>query len=93
MIASSILFTLPISTNWDELRLKAKSRAENLYKNLPGLHSKAFVLNQETGEYGGLYVWESREALDTFINSETFASSKSLFGEPTIKTFDLITLI
>lgn len=90
MIAASILFKLPLTTNWEELRKKAYSRAETFYQNLEGLNTKAFVLNEETGEYGGLYIWESREALDTFINSDTFKGSRELFGIPEIKIFDLV---
>ncbi len=90
MIAASILFKLPLTANWSELRQKAKSRAESFYQGMAGLHTKAFVLNEETGEYGGLYLWESREALDTFINSDTFKGSQELFGAPEIKIFDVI---
>lgn len=93
MIAASILFTLPKSTNWAELRQKAAYRAASFYQNMPGLLTKAFVLNEKTGEYGGLYVWQSREALDTFINSDTFKSSQVTFGEPVIKIFDVVSYI
>jgi heme-degrading monooxygenase HmoA len=90
MIATSILFILPQSTNWQELRNIAKDRAKNFYQNLPGLHTKAFVLNEETGEYGGLYIWENKESLDAFLNSPLFQSSKDKFGTPEIKIFDLV---
>jgi hypothetical protein len=90
MIAASILFKLPLTTDWVELRKKAQSRAETFYQDLPGLHTKAFVLDESTGEYGGLYIWESREQLDTFLNSDTFKSSRELFGTPEIKIFDLV---
>ena len=93
MIAASILFTLPLTTDWSALKEIAKDRAKNLYQGLPGLKTKAFVLNQETGEYGGLYVWESKEALDTFLSSSTFQSSKEKFGQPSIKIFDLVSYI
>ena len=90
MIATSILFKLPATTDWQSLQELAKDRAKNLYQGMPGLQTKVFVLNRETGEYGGLYVWESKEALDTFLNSPTFQTSKEKFGVPEIKTFDLL---
>jgi heme-degrading monooxygenase HmoA len=93
MIAASILFKLPSSTNWNELRLLAKERAKNLYQGMPGLKTKAFVLDQQTGEYGGLYIWESKEALEIFLNSPTFATSKEKFGTPEIKIFELVSHI
>jgi heme-degrading monooxygenase HmoA len=90
MIAASILFILPQNTNWDEIATLAKNRAEHLYQNYPGLQMKAFVLNKETGEYGGLYIWESQVALDNFLASDVFKTSKEKFGTPIIKTFDLL---
>lgn len=90
MIAASILFKLPLTTNWTEIRKIALTRAENFYQGLDGLSTKAFVLNEQTGEYGGLYIWESRVQLDTFINSETFKKSQELFGVPEIKIFDVL---
>lgn len=90
MIAASILFKLPLTTNWAEIRQIARNRAESFYQGLDGLSTKAFVLNEQTGEYGGLYIWESREQLDNFVNSETFKKSRELFGVPDIKIFDLL---
>lgn len=90
MIAASILFILPQTTNWQEIRNLAKDRAKNLYQNLPGLHTKVFVLNEKTGEYGGLYIWENRESLDAFLTSPLFQTSKEKFGDPEIKIFDLV---
>jgi heme-degrading monooxygenase HmoA len=93
MIASSILFILPPTTDWAALKDIATDRAKNLYQGMPGLRTKAFVLNKETGEYGGLYVWENRESLDAFLNSPTFQSSKDKFGVPDIKIFDLVSYV
>lgn len=90
MIAASILFKLPQTTDWQALKNLAQDRAKNLYQGLPGLKTKAFVLNEETGEYGGLYIWETKEALDAFLSSPTFQSSKEKFGTPEIKIFDLV---
>jgi hypothetical protein len=90
MIASSILFKLPLSTNWEGLRKIALDRAEKLYPNISGLKSKAFVLNEDTGDYGGLYLWEDKDSLEAFLASETFSKSKDLFGTPDIKIFDVV---
>jgi hypothetical protein len=93
MIAASILFTLPQTTDWQALRLLAKDRAEHLYQGIPGLKTKAFVLDEHTGEYGGLYIWENKQALDNFLASPIFASSKEKFGTPQIKIFELVSHI
>ncbi len=89
MIAASILFTLPLSTNWEELKKIAQTRARDLYQGMPGLKTKAFVLNDKTGEYGGLYIWENKEFLDAFLKSDTFKASQEKFGKPEIKIFEL----
>ncbi len=93
MIAASILFILPKDTDWNSIRTVALQRATEYYQGLEGLRTKIFVLNEETGEYGGLYVWENKEALETFLNSELFAGSKQKFGEPIIHTFEIAALI
>ena len=40
---------------------------------LPGLVSKHWIANDETNTYGGIYIWESRDAYQSFLNSELFA--------------------
>ena len=83
-----VVFTLPEGTDWDAIRQTARQRAA-LYTEVPGLRSKAFVLAPERRQYGGHYVWETREALNDFLTSELFASSKAKFGEPEIAIFEV----
>ena len=40
---------------------------------LPGLISKHWIANDDTNTYGGIYIWESRDAYQSFLNSELFA--------------------
>ena len=40
---------------------------------IPGLTSKAWLANEETNTYGGVYTWESRQAMLDFKDSEVFA--------------------
>lgn len=81
MIATSIRFILPASTDWNAMRKLMQERAK-LYASVPGLRSKAFVLNVERREYGGNYVWESRGAFDKFLRSELYLSAVRKLGEP-----------
>jgi len=60
-------------------------RAETLYRKMPGLISKAFLYDPETREYGGNYVWETREQLESFLRSEIFSAAEAKFGKPTIR--------
>ena len=47
-----------------------------------GLISKAFIYDPATREYGGNYVWESREAIDLFLASEIVTQAREKFGDP-----------
>ncbi len=43
------------------------------FAQLPGLISKHWLSNEETNTYGGVYFWESKEAMQNYLNSEVFA--------------------
>lgn len=55
------------------------------YRKVPGLLQKYYVEFTETGEYGGIYVWDSRESLDAWRAgnlSGTLAETYEVEGEP-----------
>ena len=81
MIATCIRFILPEGTNWKAMRELMEQRA-TLYQNVSGLRSKAFVLNPESREYGGNYVWDSRAAFDAFLRSELYLGAVKKLAEP-----------
>ena len=81
MIAASIRFILPEGTDWKAMRDLMRQRA-GLYSEVRGLRSKAFVLNPETREYGGNYVWDSREALEAFLKSDLYLGAVKKLGPP-----------
>ena len=43
------------------------------FAEFPGLVSKHWLANEETNTYGGIYIWESIDAYQAFIDSELFA--------------------
>jgi heme-degrading monooxygenase HmoA len=45
----------------DELLQTARARAEK-FKLVPGLLQKYYVRTSQPGEYGGVYVWDSKES-------------------------------
>lgn len=93
MYASVITFFLPDTTDWKAVGAAAPDRAEEIYKEMPGLVTKAFVLNEEQGEYGGLYLWETRGHLDAFLASDTFRDVVVKFGQPRIRTYDVAAML
>jgi hypothetical protein len=43
---------------------------------MPRLVAKYWLADSETNTYGGVYIWESREALDEYLNGEVWAAVK-----------------
>lgn len=44
------------------------------FTELPGLISKVWLANRETNTYGGVYVWQDRQAMENYTKSELFNS-------------------
>lgn len=44
------------------------------WAEIPGLISKVWLENAETNTYGGVYTWESCEAMEQFLDSEQFSA-------------------
>ncbi len=68
------------------------SRIED-FRALTGLVQKYYVRDKVTGEYGGLYLWESPEAFDEYKASELRASIASAYkvkGEPRVEILDVL---
>ena len=82
MFTLTMRFTLPEDTDWSKIPAIMEDRARQLYINMPGLISKAFVYDPDTREYGGNYLWERREQIDAFLKSDIVAGARKKFGEP-----------
>jgi heme-degrading monooxygenase HmoA len=63
------------------------------FRALPGLQQKYYLHDAETGEYAGLYLWESREALTEYQESElraTIAEAYKAEGEPRVELYQVL---
>lgn len=89
MFATTVRFTMPADTDWEQLRRLAVRRAFEVYRRIPGLHAKAFVFSPERGEYGGNYVWETQDDAEAFLRSETWRDVVAKFGEPRIERTEI----
>ena len=59
---------------------------------LPGLISKHWLADEENNTYGGVYIWETRDAYEAYLNSELFsgvAANQALVNIVS-KDFDVI---
>ena len=43
------------------------------FAEFPGLISKHWLADEENNTYGGVYIWETRDAYEAFLKSELFA--------------------
>ena len=42
------------------------------FADLPGLISKAWLADTATNTYGGVYIWQDRQAMESFTKTELF---------------------
>ena len=56
---------------------------------MPGLISKTWLADAEANTYGGVYLWESRAALEAYLDSQTFRAllANPAFANLTATTF------
>ena len=59
---------------------------------MPGLVSKAWLANSETNTYGGAYVWQDREAMEAYAETDIFKAmgTNPHFEEFTVKYFAVL---
>ena len=43
---------------------------------MPGLVSKAWLANSETNTYGGAYVWQDREAMEAYAETDIYKAMR-----------------
>ncbi len=76
----------------EELLRRAKER-EPQFKAIPGLLQKYYVKMGEHGQYGGVYVWETQEALNAYRQSNLATSIPEAYEiteAPSIEVLDII---
>lgn len=84
--------------NWDlsqkpkeifqTLREYIRNESWKRYKDKGGLIQKTWYSNQETGQFGGIYLWETEEAMEDEL--KTMYRVKSITGvDPTITRLNI----
>ena len=76
----------------DEVMKVVEERAPE-FKALAGLQQKYYLQDAVSGEYGGLYLWESPEALTAYRESELRASIAEAYqaeGEPRVEVYRVL---
>jgi heme-degrading monooxygenase HmoA len=75
-----------------EVQRLFKERAPQ-YRGLSGLVQKYYVRENQTGAYGGIYLWDSAESLRAFRESDLARSIPEAYhvtGQPRAEVFEMI---
>lgn len=81
--------------SFDQVKQVVEERIPE-FAALPGLLQKYYLQDAESGEYAGLYIWESAEALAEFRQSELragFAKAYQAQGEPHIEVYKVLKVL
>jgi heme-degrading monooxygenase HmoA len=76
----------------DEVTKVIEERADQ-FRKLPGLQQKHYLRDATTGEYAGLYLWESPDHLAAYQASElraTIAEAYHVVGEPRVEAYQVV---
>ena len=88
MFIAQVLWLQPPQTP-EQARAMAEKSAPR-FRGKPGLRSKHYVRERETGMGGGIYIWDSRELAEAHYNAEWRARMTAEFGlVPEVRFFDV----
>ncbi|MGH3479738.1 MAG: hypothetical protein ACRDQD_23235 [Nocardioidaceae bacterium] len=80
---------------YDEVMERFEGRSDR-YREVPGLLQKYYVHYSETDEYGGVYVWESAEALQNWRDTNlagTLAETYQVTKDPTSEVAEVMLVL
>jgi len=74
----------------EEIYRQQVEAVASAFANLPGLVSKTWLANEETSTYGGVYVWQDREAMEGYAETDIFKgiADNPYFKDLTVRDFD-----
>ena len=78
--------------SYDEVMKIVEERAPE-FRALEGLQQKYYLHDPQSGELAGLYLWESKEGLDAYRESELRASIGKAYqteGEPRVEVYKIV---
>jgi hypothetical protein len=80
-----------VRISWPDFEHGCRDVAHHI-ANVPGLVWKAWIVNASRGEAGGVYLFESVEATDAFLNGPLVAQLEQnpAFEEVRIRRYDLL---
>lgn len=89
-----ILQIIKLKSNLPEEELLSKARErEPQFKAIPGLVQKYYVKTDQPGQYGGIYIWDSPESLQSYQKSDLAKSipeAYEIVEAPNIELMDIL---
>lgn len=88
-----VRFKSPLSL--EEITTVLESRIDQ-FRALAGLQQKYYLQDAKTGEYAGLYLWQSPEDFAAYRDSElraTIAAAYQVEGEPRIEAYQVMKVL
>ena len=85
-----VRFKSPLSL--DEVIRVVEERAPE-FRALAGLQQKYYLHDAASGEYAGMYLWESPDAMAAYRDSElrsSIAKAYQVEGEPSVQIFQVV---
>ena len=79
------------SLSLDEVQKIAQERSAE-FQTVPGLLQKYYFRADEPGHYGGVYIWDSRQSLAAYQESNLAASipqAYKILGPPQVEIFEV----
>ena len=76
----------------EELIGKARERVPR-FQEIPGLLQKYYVKMEKPGHFGGIYIWDSRESMNAYRQSELASSIPEAYKvveAPEVEIMDLL---
>jgi len=93
MIAVFVTFTTDRGVDRDRVMAVAEKAAPT-FDGMPGLRSKVFTYDPETGTATNVYVWESETAARAFFSDELREQVTGLYGvAPEIRFVEVAALV
>ena len=86
LIIVTTSFKLPKSITLEEARSIFMSTAPK-YQGVPGLHRKHYVLSEDGGTAGGVYLWNSRPEAEAMYTEAWCAFVREKYGTDPIVTY------
>jgi heme-degrading monooxygenase HmoA len=79
----------------DEARRRYVERMPR-FRELPGLLQKFYFYDEQTKEYGGVYVWDSEESVQTYLESDlrkSIATAYEIEGTPRVERLSVTDIL